>query len=49
MLNTRVRRRWEIRRITSVEAAVGRSKREILAIYIRSTASGKKTMRRKME
>jgi hypothetical protein len=42
-------RRWEIKRITFVEAAVGSTRREILAIYIRITASGTKTMRRGME
>lgn len=47
MLNAR--RRWKIKGITSVDAAVARNKREILAIYIRIVASGKKKMRRRME
>jgi hypothetical protein len=40
------RRRWKIKGITSVEATMARNKREILAIYIRIVASGKKKMRR---
>ena len=42
-------RRWEIKRITSVEAAMAWNKRENLAIYMRIVASGKKKMRRRKE
>jgi hypothetical protein len=42
-------RRWEIKGITSVETAMAWSRREILAIYMRIVASGKKKMRRRME
>jgi hypothetical protein len=42
-------RRWKIKGITSVEAAMAGNKREILAIYMRIVASGKKKMRRRKE
>lgn len=42
-------RRWKITGITSVGVEMAWNKREILAIYMRIVASGKKKMRRRKE